>query len=205
VIDQTARGLIYHRQRSVLAHSSNWGSVAVTVRREMETDRAAICLGLSGCRGASWSGLTTTVWVVHGGLAGKYAVGVLVAFFSRRIASSRRSGLIVAWCALTVIVSVVCALGGAVAADAAWQTPVSISSRGSIGPVSLAVNARGDAIAAWGTWCGAGGFLGSARELHDRGGVQAGTRCVAASGQGGHRPPMVWSWKRRNSAGFRRG
>jgi hypothetical protein len=44
---------------------------------------------------------------------------------------------------------VVSGLGSAAAADAAWQTPVSISAPGAIGPVSLAVNARGDAIAAW--------------------------------------------------------
>ena len=188
-------------------------------------------LGHSGSRGASWSlraGWSSgCVLVVHGRLAVKYAgshvggadsdgvgarddPGVSArlgasccarGISSCHMASPRRSGLIPAWSALTVVVSAVWALGSVAVAHAAWQTPVSISSRGSIGPVSVAVNARGDAIAAWARGPGCAGQ----REVRDRGGVQAGTRFVAASGQGGHRPPIVWPWSRRHSAGFRCG
>jgi len=50
---------------------------------------------------------------------------------------------------LATVLTVVCVLGAAAPAQAGWNAPVSISARGNIGPVRLAVNARGDAIAVW--------------------------------------------------------
>jgi len=50
---------------------------------------------------------------------------------------------------LAAVVAFACALASAAPARAGWNAPIAISARGEIGPVRLAVDARGDAIAVW--------------------------------------------------------
>ena len=54
----------------------------------------------------------------------------------------------VRWLSAVVLI-VLCALGTARPAGAGWHEPVAISGSGDIGAATLAVNARGDAVAVW--------------------------------------------------------
>ena len=79
----------------------------------------------------------------------------------RRAAARCASRRMCAWWALAAVTSTIWALGMAAPAQAAWHAPVSISAPGDIGPTSLAVNARGDAIAVWTRDVGYSGFWGT--------------------------------------------
>jgi hypothetical protein len=92
---------------------------------------------------------------------------------------------------LATVLTVVCVLGAAAPAQAGWNAPVSISARGNMGPVRLAVNARGDAIAVWARVTRPVNLRRLQQGYAGRGSVQTSARYLGAAGDRGQRPSAV--------------
>lgn len=101
--------------------------------------------------------------------------------FCKQRREPTRRGMCV-WGVLVTVVTAVCVLGAPASAQAGWNAPITISARGNIGPVRLAVNARGDAIAVW-----ARVTRPMNRRLHQRYAVEAAFRPA----QGSWEPPVI--------------